>query len=228
MARIDRAEYPTIVRLVDVEHRKVADVADRYDCTPAAIYALLARARKEGIAAAPPARARGSRRGAAAGAPAAEVPAASGPAMDTVAGTDLFAAAEPTPPQAAAAEMPAGETAPPAAPPTALAPVPVHEAAAEPAPAGRGVPEPATPVQVTSLPPRSARRERGVGARLARPGAGLVMRTDDGEETMTPFRTIEDLLAAIRPILRSAARSPDPVWFSIQPIDLASIETDAA
>ncbi len=70
--------------------------------------------------------------------------------------------------------------------------------------------------------------DRGIGAKLAKPGFGLAMRTADGEESLAPFRSLDDLLTAVKPVLRSAARSPDPVWFSIQPIDLATIETDAA
>ena len=57
---------------------------------------------------------------------------------------------------------------------------------------------------------------------------GLIMRTLDGEETMTPFRSLDDLLSAIKPILRAGARSPEPVWFSLQPVDLATIDVDAA
>ena len=56
----------------------------------------------------------------------------------------------------------------------------------------------------------------------------LVMRTAEGEENMTPFRSLDDLLSAVKPILRAAARSPDAVWFSIQPVDLASLDSDAA
>jgi len=67
-----------------------------------------------------------------------------------------------------------------------------------------------------------------VGGKLAKPGMGLVMRTSDGEETMTPFRSIDDLLSAIKPILRAGARSPEPVWFSLRPVDLSTIDVDAA
>jgi hypothetical protein len=67
-----------------------------------------------------------------------------------------------------------------------------------------------------------------VGAKLAKPGMGLLMRTPDGEETMTPFRSLDDLLSAIKPMLRAGARSPEPVWFSLQPVDLATIDVDAA
>jgi transposase-like protein len=67
-----------------------------------------------------------------------------------------------------------------------------------------------------------------VGAKLAKPGMGLMMRTADGEETMTPFRSLDDLLSAIKPMLRASARSPEPVWFSLQPVDLATIDVDAA
>ncbi len=44
MARIARAEYPAIQHLVDVEGRKVAEVAASYGCTPANIYAILGKA----------------------------------------------------------------------------------------------------------------------------------------------------------------------------------------
>jgi transposase-like protein len=67
-----------------------------------------------------------------------------------------------------------------------------------------------------------------VGGKLAKPGMGLLMRTPDGEETMTPFRSLDDLLSAIKPMLRAGARSPEPVWFSLQPVDLSTIDVDAA
>jgi hypothetical protein len=54
------------------------------------------------------------------------------------------------------------------------------------------------------------------------------MRTEDSDETVTPFRSLEDLLSAVKPILRAAARSPDPVWFSIRQIDLSEMEWEAA
>jgi hypothetical protein len=69
---------------------------------------------------------------------------------------------------------------------------------------------------------------RALGARLAKPGMGLVTRSADGDESMMPFRSLDDLLSAIKPILREGARSSEPVWFSIQPIDLATIDADAA
>jgi len=64
--------------------------------------------------------------------------------------------------------------------------------------------------------------------KAAKPGYALCMRTPDGDESSTPFRSLDDLLSATRPILRSAARSPDPIWFSIQSIDLADIDSEAA
>jgi transposase-like protein len=84
--------------------------------------------------------------------------------------------------------------------------------------------EPAASPAPKSGAPSSA----SMGARLAKPGMGLVMRTADGEETMTPFRSVDDLLSAIKPILRAGARSPEPVWFSLQPVDLSTIDMDAA
>ena len=53
------------------------------------------------------------------------------------------------------------------------------------------------------------------------------MRTPEGDENLTPFRSLDDLLSAVKPILRAAARSPDAVWFSIQPVDLATLDSDA-
>jgi transposase-like protein len=117
------------------------------------------------------------------------------------------------------------------APEAAAAPaivVPPPPAAPEPPPAERKVVTleraPAAPVREPMPRPAPAT----VGAKLAKPGMGLMMRTPDGEETMTPFRSLDDLLSAIKPILRAGARSPEPVWFSLQPVDLATIDVDAA
>jgi hypothetical protein len=65
-------------------------------------------------------------------------------------------------------------------------------------------------------------------AKAARPGYALCMRSAEGDESSTPFRSLDDLLAAVKPILRNVARSPDPVWFSITQVNLADIETEAA
>ncbi len=110
------------------------------------------------------------------------------------------------------------------------------KAAPEPAAPEPAAPEPhilrfSTP---SARPPRGEERSEpsgkpgGIGARRAKGGIGLVTRTADGEETTVPFRSLDDLLSAIKPILREGARSPDPVWFSIQPVDLSEIEMDAA
>ena len=80
---------------------------------------------------------------------------------------------------------------------------------------------------VREFKPAAAARS-GVGAKAAKPGFGLVMRTGDGEDSMTPFRSLDDLLSAVKPILRAAVRSPEAVWFSIQPVDLSTIELDVA
>ena len=116
-----------------------------------------------------------------------------------------------------------------------LTPAPSAElpVAATPASPDRHKPDlfasPASPMpsSVTELPRHPPDRV-GIGARLAKPGYGLAMRTADGEESLAPFASLDDLLTAIKPILRASARSPDPVWFSIRPIDLAAVETDAA
>ncbi len=133
--------------------------------------------------------------------------------------------------QQAAAATPAAETQPAfaldATPPAAEPTMDSAESPASPAQATNvltfdraSAPPPEPPVRAT--PPAS------VGARLAKPGFGLVMRSEDGDESMTPFRSLDDLLSAIKPILRASARNPEPVWFSLQPVDLATIEIDAA
>src|SRR6195952_4869166 len=47
MARISKAEYPRILQMVDSEKRKVAEIAIEYGCTPANIYALLTKLRRD-------------------------------------------------------------------------------------------------------------------------------------------------------------------------------------
>jgi hypothetical protein len=230
MARINVVDHPRILQSVDGERRKVAEVAAEYGCTPAAIYALLNRLR----------------RAVADGAPLAAEPAEplvtsqpqeAGP-TDAPNATDLFAvAAVPAPTPSAPATKPAkrrGQTAatvdrPPSVELSLAAPPPATMA--EPAlPRDVAITSVARPVAtVTELSLRTpAKRSLGLGASAAKPGFGLVMRTAEGDENATPFRSLEDLLGAVKPILRAAARSPDAVWFSIQPIDLATLDSDAA
>ncbi len=92
-------------------------------------------------------------------------------------------------------------------------PVVAVQAAARPAP-----PQP-KPVPPPAIPARPAAP--------AKSGYGLVMRSAEGEDSLAPFRSLEDLLGAVKPILRAAATSPEPVWFCIQPVDLATLEEDA-
>jgi hypothetical protein len=125
-------------------------------------------------------------------------PPATQPAKTAV---DLFASAPPAP-----------APAPPPRPPA-----PVIRAAPPPPPRAS---EDATPV------PKGG-RSSGVGASLAKPGYALAMRGPEGDENLTPFRSLDDLLSAVKPILRAAARNPEAIWFSIQPIDLATLDSFA-
>ena len=52
------------------------------------------------------------------------------------------------------------------------------------------------------------------------------MRASDGEEAAHPFRSLEELLSAAKPLLRTAARSLEPIWFSIQQVDLDALGDD--
>ncbi len=197
MARIRKEDHPRILRLVDVERRAVREIAVEFGCTPAAIYALLTKLRRqEGVA----------------------VP--EGAELQPPLALEDEAEVE--------MELPA---APPVPAPSLSAPPPeerkvvaFERAEARPAEARPAEVRPAEARPAEAPRPASAT----LGAKLAKPGMGLVMRTADGEETMTPFRSVDDLLSAIKPILRAGARSPEPVWFSLQPVDLSTIDVDAA
>jgi hypothetical protein len=52
------------------------------------------------------------------------------------------------------------------------------------------------------------------------------MRTSDGDETVHPFRSIEELLSGVKPLLRIASRSPEPIWFSIQHVNLSDLSLE--
>ena len=234
MARIGKQEHPRILQMVDTEHRKVAEVAAEYGCTPANIYVLLGKLRREASRSVETA---GAIQNAAEKAsslnveeqllPDSAAPAAIADAQDLFAsrsGSGESPALEPkgsrlqTPSTADAASSKVIEVSQ-KRPTSSLAAVPRQEL-----PAGA----PSTPRAVVErLPaPGTIRKATGVGAALSKPGMALVMRTADGEENMTPFRSLDDLLSAVKPILRAAVRSPDAVWFCIQPVDLASLDSD--
>lgn len=209
MPRIPREEQATIRHRVDVEGQKVADVAAAYGCTPANIYAILAKLRRQDtkdtieVASSPSV---------------AEVGPTSAPAV--TASDDLFGAlteanAAPAAPAVmvpVAPEPPApanGEFSPPAVAASDLPP------ARSPSPASTqsGRVGAASNPSVPTPPPRPSKA-----------GYALLMRTSDGEEAVNPFRSLDELLAATKPILRTAARSPEPIWFSIQQVDLDALE----
>jgi transposase-like protein len=194
MARIKKEDHARILYLVDIERQTVREIAAEFGCTPAAIYSLLTKLRREASGAGPtpgetqPPLALG------------EEMADDGLTPEALPVSQPAATAEPRPPEehrVVTFERPVPALAP------APVPVQLREEVRRPAPAA-------------------------VGAKLAKPGMGLLMRTPDGEETMTPFRSLDDLLSAIKPMLRAGARSPEPVWFSLQPVDLATIDVDAA
>ena len=236
MARIGKQEHPRILQMVDTEHRKVAEVAAEYGCTPANIYALLGKLRRqvapagEAVSTREEAAATSSQSGAETlvSSPAGEP--AIGPAV-----ADLFAPGPKLVEAAVRGTKADGRRKRPDAEIARVTGLKTPERASAPPMAAVQRPEPKV---VASPPARSVvtqmsvpvpgRKGGGLGASLAKPGMALVMRTAEGEETMTPFRSLDDLLSAVKPILRAAARSPDAVWFSVQPVDLASWDSDAA
>lgn len=192
MPRIAREDHAKIRQRVDVEGHKVAEVAAAYGCTPANIYAILAKLRRqEAPGAGPPV----------AAASVSEAGATDAASADLLSGL-TSGAPEPSP-FAILPEQPSRVVASPAVPP-AREPTPQPRSGRQEAPA-----RPSKPVPIP---------------RAAKAGYGLLMRASDGEEAVHPFRSLEELLSAAKPILRMAARSPEPVWFSIQPIDLEMLE----
>ncbi len=231
MARIGKQEHPRILQMVDVEHRKVAEVAADYGCTAANIYALLGKLRRQarcGVATADPINNAAEKATSLSMAEGLSSDAMSPVAIAT--GPDLFA------PGSGATSIPTLDLKRSSlhTPSTAVdLEVPQHR----PTPSLAAVPRKELPAVGPSAPrsiverlpaPGTTRMAAGVGAALSKPGMALVMRTADGEETMSPFRSLDDLLSAVKPILRAATRSPDAVWFSIQPVDLASLDSEAA
>jgi hypothetical protein len=211
MPRIPREAHATIRHRVDVEGQKVAEVAAAYGCTPANIYAILARLRRQG----------GQDAGDAV--PSASVP-EPGPAAvpAEAASADLFGGL------AEARPDPASPAAP--APIASAPPVTASDSPSPPTITAPALP-PAQPA--SSAPIRSGRAEAAPRSspssptpRAGKAGYALLMRTSDGEEAVHPFRSLDELLSAAKPILRTAARSPEPIWFSIQQVDLEALEDD--
>lgn len=200
VTRLSKEDQARVLTFVTEEHRPVRAVAAEMGCTPAAIYALLGRVRRERAAEPPPAE---------------QQPLALDATTEAPSATSLPAVIEWVAP-------------PPAKPaPTTLEPTTLEPATPQPTTL-----QPAAPTLVQAVPPpreeAAPLADRPLGARLSKPGMGLVTRSADGDESVLPFRSLDDLLSAIKPILREGARSPEPVWFSLRAIDLAGIEADAA
>lgn len=240
MARIARSEYSKIQQMVSAEGRKVAEIAGLYGCSPANIYAILARLRREGVgvpADAPelvPAPTSSADIAAPPEGPTRPKPVSATPG-------DLFASEGhgsawakqpetisefsepqhgPKPESTIAATQQDEVTSAGPSEVTVLRSAGTEArpaAAAPPAPAGSAARTSATASMASVRP-----------AKASKPGFALHMRTAEGDESSTPFRSLDDLLSAAKPILRTAARSPDTIWFSIQPVDLADVDSEAA
>jgi hypothetical protein len=230
MARINKEDHPAILRMVDVENRKVSEVAAEFGCTPANIYVLLGKLRRSlgetserSSAQQPLALDQGLPPSAAVVSPGVEAHqfAEAGPMAD-LAESDQHEIAEPARPSEEGGNVLSFDRATPNA---ALGPEIVQAEARVTEPVASAAPAPKA-TRPAARP--GANTPAKVGAKLAKPGVGLVMRTADGEESLAPFRSLDDLLSAIKPILRASARSADPVWFSLQPVDLSALDSDAA
>ena len=233
MARISKSEHNRILQLVDVDRQKVPDVAARYGCTPANIYALLGKLRRSAAAM----EAVGSDSAGTTKCSQATIADLSATDDNPAPGVDLFLVPEPASLQAAlhrseAADLPAEAAeqhqtssvteSKPGSSTVSECPIQADRCPALPQP---GI---ASVMEVYSRREAMAQRTADGRAKLAKAGFALAMRTAEGDENLTPFRSLEDLLGAVKPILRSAARSRDQIWFSIRPIDLSNLDSDAA
>jgi hypothetical protein len=237
MARIAKSEHATIQRLVEVERKKVPEIAADYGCTPANIYAILTRLRRPGPAAANDA------------APVAEEAEAEAEAETIVDALTEEMPEAATPPalqapfelvvmngQGRKGRAPREGQKRRGAPDQAPAPEPallleVTEAPPAPAPIPAAppaaIPVAAKPAAETIAPvARNASRTASAPKARLKSGYGLCTRSPEGDDSITPFRSLEDLLSAVKPILRASANAPEPVWFSIQPMDLADIDLE--
>jgi transposase-like protein len=207
MARIPREDHATIRQRVEVNGEKVAEVAASYGCTPANIYAILAKLRRqddqEGSTPAP-----------------AVLPIEAADASDTA---DLPAAAVPVETASLQAPAPLPEPAGHAAPPAPSVQA-VPAAPPLPSPAIVAPPRPEPGPVAAPVRSRPSIASPAPAPRAGRSGYALMMRTNDGEEAVNPFRSLDELLSAAKPLLRNAARSQEPIWFSIQPVDLDALE----
>lgn len=255
MARIPREEHARIRERVELGQEKVAAVAASYGCTPANIYAILTKLRREDTAdnnqpIDAPSLAKSSEPSlVVSAAPATAAPPSPPssdrdlPLFDTPPVLDLLppesgsaalvqAAVQPTPPD----EVPAVAASPAllgtqpeaySAEPTAPALLPATSVPAEPqAPSLPAVSSARRPVSASDRPFVGGPEAKAASSKFkgGKAGIALLMRTNDGEEAVHPFRSIEELLSAAKPILRTAAKSPEPIWFSIQTVDLDTLE----
>jgi hypothetical protein len=231
MARITKEDHPTILRMVDVENRKVSEVAAEFGCTPANIYVLLGKLRRsmgetseQGSAQQPLALDQGPPPAAAVVLVSAEEHELAEPEpVADPAESARHEIEERAQPSVESGNVLSFERATPSVTPGADT-AQVEARAAEPV----ATAQLQAPKAARAAARAGANTPAKVGAKLAKPGVGLVMRTADGEESLAPFRSLDDLLSAIKPILRASARSADPVWFSLQPVDLSALDSDAA
>jgi len=85
--------------------------------------------------------------------------------------------------------------------------------------------QPIQPTRHATASPKPAKPGTGSAAKADLKSAyGLVARTSDGDEAVTPFGSLDELLSSMRGILRNAAREPEPVWFSIREIDRSALD----
>jgi hypothetical protein len=234
MARIAKSEHATIQRLVEVERKKVPEIAADYGCSPANIYAILTRLRRPSPDAAndaAPVVADSEPNASEAGEAEADeaiLPTPFVAASTEQAPLDLFVPATSGRKERAARDSQKRRPAPDqATAPEATPLLDVAEAAPTSIPAPPPLPAPVaiTPPAERPTAQTASRNASAPKARL-KSGYGLCTRSPEGDDSIMPFRSLEDLLSAVKPILRASANAPEPVWFSIQPMDLADIDLE--
>jgi hypothetical protein len=213
---IPKADYATILREVDADKIPIPAIANRYGVVARTIYIVLGKARAAA---------------AAEGIPSLAADAASLPAAVMETGQEATVLVEAVPDllrQAVLEALADEETA------TASACLPRTEGEPAAAAAPTGVQDHPAPVRMATA--ESRRREDVVQplAKQVRPATGavvprlksaygLVVRSEESEETVVPYRSLDELLASIRPVLRETARQGGETWCAIREIDPATL-----
>lgn len=220
-ARVSKDDYPRILALADVEGARTSDIAKLYGVVPRTICIILNKARNAGV------------QPRTASALPAELPVPREPLPVPVHEVEVLEA------MVSLAEAPIREPEAHEAPElpeirqATRAPEEIQAAVAiqtvvQPAIPAATVRPPAQEMAVedeSDIPVRSlAKGTHSKGNQGKRQGHTLIARTEDGEETLMPFGSLDDLLSSLRGVFREAARGEGTVWFGLRKSEVGDAE----